>query len=315
MSKIYQNLVNQLNRLYRHNRQGSIRTRARYYEAMLRFCRFLAERYRLERLANIGPKHLMAYVAYLQESGRAPSTIKTDLAAIRFFHDLMPAPRYQLPGNESLALQRRSSGGVDRTWSRDEFSRILAAALREGREDYITILYLAYYAALRIHECFRIDTAIAARAIRENAITIKGKGGLVRAVPLHPILVSRLELHLQTTPRGHKLFVPDGVQTHTAIQQLQAFIRTTRPYTQDASSPRPLTFHGLRHTCAARWYQERIAAGDTPYAARKAVSKLLGHGRDDVTRIYLASLREPRTTAPLPGGDAPSKMNGQKEGR
>ena len=51
MSKQYQNLMSQLDRLHRHNRQGSYRTRARYYEAMQRFCRFLADRYRLERLA------------------------------------------------------------------------------------------------------------------------------------------------------------------------------------------------------------------------------------------------------------------------
>ena len=74
-------------------------------------------------------------------------------------------------------------------------------------------------------------------------------------------------------------------------------------------------FHGLRHVCAAEWYQERIAAGATPYEARKAVSRLLGHGRDDVTKIYLASLRETRTEAPLSGAAAPSKMDGQKEGR
>ena len=315
MSKYYLNLIAQLNRLYRHNRTGSYRTRTRYYEAMQRFCRFLAERYHLERLANVAPKHIAAYVAYLQECGRAPSTIKTDLAAIRFFHDLMQTPRHQLPGNGELLLQRRTFGGVDRSWSREEFSRALAEALRLGREDYVTILYLARYAGLRIHECFRIDTATAERAIREGVITIKGKGGLVRTVPLHPILASRLELHLRVTPRGHKLFVPDGVQTHTAIQQLQAFIRTTRPYIQDAGSTRPMTFHGLRHTCAAEWYQERIAAGATPYEARKAVSRLLGHGRDDVTKIYLASLQKPRTAAPLPGAAAPSKMDEQKEGQ
>ena len=98
-------LFPQLNRLHRHNRQGSYRTRARYYEAMQRFCRFLANRYGLERLANIAPKHLIAYILYLQESGKAPSTIKTDLAAIRFYHDIMSAPRYTLPDNGELCLQ------------------------------------------------------------------------------------------------------------------------------------------------------------------------------------------------------------------
>ena len=291
LSNQYNNLLAQLDKLYRHNRQGSFRTRQRYYEAMQRFCRFLAEEYRLERLANLAPKHIFAYVDSLQEKGRAASTIKTDLSAIRFFHDLIPTPRYELPHNDALMLQRRSFGDVDRTWSHPEFNRMLACALDAGREDYITILYLGRYAALRIHECFRIDTATAAKAIKENALTIKGKGGLVRTVLLNDILLDRLQLHLEHTERGHKLFVPYREQTHEAIKELQAFIYQNRERVQAPDSCRPMTFHGLRHTRAAEWYQQLIQEGNDPYEARRAVARLLGHGRDDVTRVYLASLK------------------------
>lgn len=290
MSHQYQNLLTQLDRLHRHNRQGSYRTRARYYEAMQRFCRFLADRYHLERLANIAPKHITAYAQYLQENGKAASTIKTDLAAIRFYHDRMERPRYELPGNEELGLQRRTFRGVDRSWSAQEFSRMLTYAVELGREDYVTILYLGRYEALRIHECFRMDTATAAKAVREQAVTVKGKGGLVRVIPLDPILTPRLRYHLERTPRGHKLFVPEGVPTHQAIKELQAFIYIHRAFAQDPDSQRPMTFHGLRHTCAAEWYRARVERGDTPHEARKAVARLLGHGRDDVTRIYLAGV-------------------------
>lgn len=231
-------------------------------------------------------------MAYLQEQEKSASTIKTDLSAIRFFHDLIQQPRYELPANTDLFLQRRTFGEVDRSWSPAEFSRMLACALELGKEDFVTILYFGRYAALRIHECFRIDTATAAKAIKEDVLTIKGKGGLVRTVPLEPILVQRLQFHLQQTPQGHKLFVPDSQQTHEAIKSLQAFIYLYRPYVQDKGSDRPMTFHGLRHTCAAEWYKGFIQRGSNPYQARKSVSKLLGHGRDDVTRIYLASLKE-----------------------
>ena len=183
-------------------------------------------------------------------------------------------------------------GGVDRTWSISEFNRILAYALAAEREDYITILYLGRYAALRIHECFRIDTAIATKALKENALTIKGKGGLVRTVPLNNILLNRLRFHLDNTSRGHKLFVPDDRLTHEAIRDFQRFLADDRPLVQDPDSDRPMTFHGLRHTRAAEWYQEHIQRGRNPYQARKEVARLLGHGRDDVTRIYLASLNE-----------------------
>lgn len=291
MVACYLSMLSQVDKLHRHNRQGSCKTRARYYEAMQRFCRFLAEVYRLERLANIAPKHIYAYVSCLQEQEKSASTIKTDLSAIRFFHDLIQQPRYELPGNGDLLLQCRTFGGVDRTWSADEFERMLDTALAVGHNDYVSIFYLGRFAGLRIHECFRIDTATASKAVKEKAITIKGKGGLVRTVPLNDILIQRLQHDLKRTPRGHKLYVPDNQETHEAIKALQAFIRLYRPSVQDKDSTRPMTFHGLRHTYAAEKYQGFIDAGVTPFGARKAISRLLGHGRDDVTNIYLASLK------------------------
>ncbi len=128
--------------------------------------------------------------------------------------------------------------------------------------------------------------------MKENVLTVKGKGGLVRTVPLNDLLVKRLQLHLETTPRGHKLFVADNEYTHEAIKRFQAFIYLQRQSVQNPDSTRPMTFHGLRHTKAAEWYQEFIQEGKSLYEARKAVSRLLGHGRNDVPRIYLASVKE-----------------------
>ena len=175
---IYLSLMAQLDKLARHNRQGSFRTKERYYLAMKRFCLFLAEKYRLQKLANISGKHLVSYVLYMQGNDKSASTIKTDLAAIRFFHDKISNPKYTLPTNAELgaALERRCFGSIDRTWSNTEFNRMLAKALSEERYDYILAFYLSRYAGLRIHECSRIDTATAERALREKAITIKGKG-------------------------------------------------------------------------------------------------------------------------------------------
>ena len=48
---IYNSLEAQLNKLARHNRQGSFRTKERYYMAMKRFCHFLAEEFHLQKLS------------------------------------------------------------------------------------------------------------------------------------------------------------------------------------------------------------------------------------------------------------------------
>ena len=201
---IYRTLITQLDKVARHNRQGSFRTKERYYEGMQRFCKFLSEQYRLQKLANINGKHLTAYVLYLQEQEKSASTIKTDLAAIRFFHDKMERTKYRLPSNDELAveLERRRFGGVDRTWSVREFHRFLATCMADGHEDFAAIACLTWYAGLRIHECFRIETATAEQALRENAITIKGKGGKVRTVPINESISIELKKLLAVTSRA-----------------------------------------------------------------------------------------------------------------
>ena len=291
---VYQTLTAQLDKVARHIRQGSFRTKERYYKANKRFCRFLADHYHLQKLANISGKHLTAYVIDMQERGKSASTIKTDLAAIRFYHDMMGETKYHLPSNDELAveLERRRFGQKDRTWSVRKFNLFLTTAMADGHEDFAAIACLTWYAGLRIHECFRIDTAIAAQAFREDAITIKGKGGKIRTVPINESIRIEFKKFLAVTPRGHKLFVPDDVPTHAAIGRLQQYIYQVRPKIQNEGSTRPMTHHGLRHSYAARTYQELIDSGISPFNASLRVSQLLGHERSDVTRIYLASITE-----------------------
>ena len=121
-----------------------------------------------------------------------------------------------------MELECRRFGQQDRTWTNAEFGKLLGCAMAEGREDYILGLYLARYAGLRIHECFRMDTAAAERALRENALTVKGKGGKVRIVPIEDERITMmLQKLLDKTARGHKLLVPDGVPTDRAINGMQ----------------------------------------------------------------------------------------------
>ena len=228
----------------------------------------------------------------MQDTGKSASTIKTDLAAIRFFHDKMDS-KYRLPTNNELGiiLEHRRFGQDDRTWSTEEFNHMLGRAMVADRSDYILALYLARYAGLRIHECFRIDTAIAEDALRENAITIKGKGGKVRTVPINEQIAIATKKQLANTARGRKLLVPDDMPTDRAINRLQFFIMTNRGTIQNPDQSHSLTFHGLRHTYAAEKYQELVNGGMGDLDAHFTVSRLLGHEWADVTNIYLTSVK------------------------
>ena len=281
----HKNLESQFEKLFRHIKVGSFKTRERYAKAFKRFMVFLAEKYRLQKLSNISQKHILSYLEYMQKKGLAASTVKTELAAIRFFHDNMPYTRNELPTNERLQLKKRSFGGVDRTWTSREFNIILGIAIENHHNDYVSIMTLARYAGLRLEECFRIDTNDARKALEEGRLYVKGKGGLTRYVPINESISVILRNTLKTTPIGQKLFVRPSDKTHLAMKRLQCFIA----YHRKSFTERRITFHGLRHTYAHEQYDKFIQQGYSDYKARKKVSELLGHHRDDVTRIYLSS--------------------------
>jgi integrase len=300
----YTNLLAQADKLRRHNRQGSYKTKERYYEAYKRFLHYVGEVWRLEKLRNISGRHLSGYVGFMQNKNLSASTIKTDLAAIRFWHDQIPDAKYALPSNDEFELARRKFGGVDRTWSDAEFNVMILECWKAERYDYEACIVIARYAGLRLHEVMRIDTATARAALKNRYIRVKGKGGKIREVPITGSIRIEFEKFLKLTPAGHKLFVPDGMQTHIAKTELQNFITTHRKHILSPESDRqaPLTFHGLRHTYAAEQYAELIREGYSEYDARKKVSELLGHERDDVTRIYLAGVKQPSGPGEEGGG-------------
>ena len=82
----------------------------------------------------------------------------------------------------------------------------------------------------------------------------------------------------------------NGHEDYAAIAWLQQYIYQVRPQIQDEDSTRPMTHHGLRHSFAARTYQELIDSGMSSLSASLHVSQLLGHERPDVTKGYLASI-------------------------
>lgn len=106
---IYNNLLKQYVKLFRHLKVGSFKTRERYGKAFKRFLVFATEEFRLQKLSNISDKHIYAYVGYMKNKGLSSATIKTDLAAIRLFHDQIPQTEHGATGNSSACKRKRLS--------------------------------------------------------------------------------------------------------------------------------------------------------------------------------------------------------------
>lgn len=228
MKTTFKNLAAQAEKLRRHNRQGSYKTKERYYEAFLRFMRFTAERFHLEKLANLSGKHLAAYVADMKRRELSPATIKTELSAIRFWHDQIPNVRYTLPDNQELELEQRVFGKQDRTWSHREFNLMIGECWKAGRPDFEACIVIGRYAGLRIHEVMRMDTAIARAALQDGYLTIKGKGGKVREVPINKTIRIELAVLLKITPPEQTAYVP-AASGHRQGRRLRTAHNLPRP--------------------------------------------------------------------------------------
>lgn len=296
---IYQNLRNQISKISRHNRQGSYKTKERYEQGVNRFCNFLAKEFGVQKFANISDKHIEKYVAHMQERELSASTIKTDIASIRFYHDKVDKPRHALSdnANSKFTLERRSFGGVDRSWKPTEYQAFKEICRLREQDRIADIATLARNEGLRIHETLRLNRATVEKALQTGELHVKGKGGKERDIPLTKESREMLQERIQEVERGFKLYVQEGEQTHLVIKQVQNFInrhrddfqddnRSKKQSESDAIIAQKVTFHGLRHTYAQEQYQQALERGLSDYKARLVVSRLLGHERDDVTRIY-----------------------------
>lgn len=310
---VYKNLMTQYNRWHRRTNKKSYKTRERYNSSMSVFIQYLADEWRLQRLINIKPKHLSGFTSYRVDQGIATTTIVTDLSAIRFFLDLyenLRLPPKDFPTNEelrsSVKLAKRSFGNTVRAWSRREFDAMIDIIANPlGRPIVAQTLALAFLLGLRLHEVMQIDHWRIKQALDRDFIAIKGKGNKWRDVPLCDEARKVLLQAYQRTPRGELAFVEGNRPVHRQIKSTQKVISnhrakldSDRPVTRAEmlilsevnAGPMegPLTFHGLRHSYAMRQYHQFRTSGMSPLEARLKVSGLLGHERDDVTRIYLA---------------------------
>jgi len=296
----YLNLMSQLNKVARHAKGISVnKSLPQYYSHMDLFCRFLADNYNLKTLANIQNKHLIEYVIERQSEAKSAATVKNDLAAIRYFHDQIPQTRYLLSSNQVLSekyinfnLERRRFGGIDRRPTDLEYQALISLAKQTRNPEMALIIILGKEMGLRIHEAVRLNRTDIERAFREGFLTVKGKGGLIRQVPLNDVAITNLEVAIKHIPRGQKLFVPPDQKAHQVIQRVQDFIKNNRRKIIDPLNSRPtgieITIHSFRHAYAKEQYDSFILYGYPEDTARLKVAQLIGHNREDVTKIYLA---------------------------
>ena len=301
---IYKNLVSQIDSILKHSNERSIKSRYRYYEATKRFCRFLADNYRLQKFKNVEDRHFRAYVKYLKEYNEA-TTIQTDLSGIRYFHE-KSGSKNKLSENVQLNLPKRAVGKEDRSWTSEEIGKARVVAREMGRVDVEISLDLVPTFGLRIEELCRLKVEQLMHAEKYGQLIVQGKGKKTRPIPVNEEQMKIIKKYLDyakvsgrapgdylisSSEKNGVLHEKRSVQHWMSFHRKKFVDENRADMKEEGKKPRheTISWHGLRHSYAQRRFEE--VAKVSPEKAKKVVSHDLGHGRDTVTPIYLPFLK------------------------
>src|SRR5699024_267453 len=304
---IYENLWEQAHKIFdwRTHHQAR-RGNERYRNGVSAFCKHLAINYGSKNFKNINDKHLKSFVKASNESNISSRALKTDLAAIRKLHLMLPKKRFKEleTNNTKLGVEKRQNIGVDRAWKNSEVAKSIEHAKITNRQDVKWSIQCARSLGLRIEETTALTKSQLREALTNKYIhLVKTKGGIKRDVPLNGGAERTFRDMIANAP-NEEIFIGHGKTHKQVMKSIQNWIYNHRDiFTEEIPSlqtddqyknelnidyqRKNLTFHGLRHAYARNQYEIVKKHISNKKEARKHVAKLLGHGRDDVTKIYL----------------------------
>src|SRR5699024_2820072 len=263
--------------------------------------------FELRNLRNISNKHLRTFAEHRMRQGKEISTVKGDLSAIRKLHSKIDNARYTLEkdnsklGVKNREVVRNDKNIYDKAWTEQEYNDAREHALNKGFNDAEVAMRLARTrnGGLRIEEVTSLSKQQINEALRTGHTTIRGKGGIWRTTYAESKEYRQALIDALGQAKSERVFLKHGRDHKQAIARIRNFINRERhnwstvEYDNEngggdnGREKSRNTLHGLRHSFAREQYNNRIKKGLTEKQARKEVAKLTGHGRDEITKIYL----------------------------
>ncbi len=246
--------------------------------------------------ADAGDDAIRAYLADLERRGYASRSAARKLSAIRQFHRFLYSDAIRGDDPTGTIDGPRKARSLPRILSETEVDRLLAAAAQRlqqaqtPRDRYraqrlATLVELLYGTGLRVSEL----VALPARAMLRDPriLSIRGKGGRERIVPLHAAARTAVAAFAALRrDMGHGdspwLFPADSDSGHLARQ---VFARELKELAAGAGiAAAKVSPHVLRHAFASHLLQNG--------ADLRVVQQLLGHADISTTQIYTHVLEE-----------------------
>ena len=281
-----------LTRLHRGKEEGSFATQRDRRCHVKMIARQLAEAgFRRLKAKSLKPKHADALVERWKNASISIGTFKNRMSALRWV--------YRKVGKHFLIERENSAYGIGRRQYVTNVSKAVSLPhgnLARVKCPYVRMsLELQRVFGLRREEAIKIIVAWADRGDRLVLKASWTKGGRPREIPIRTQaqreVLERAKVLAAKTPRGS--LIPTG-----------QYKDQVRRYERQTAAAGLHKMHGLRHAYAQNRYFEltgRLApaapGGKTRQLrrderpldreARKIISEELGHGREQITALYL----------------------------
>jgi integrase/recombinase XerD len=264
-------------------RGAAANTIAAYGRDLTDYAGFLASRGR--SVLTGGREEVVAYLARLAAEGLAPACSARRLSALRQFHRFLAAEGLRADDPTRIVARPRARRPLPKVLSIAEVDRLLALAEAEAEAEaepaqraaalrrYV-LVELLYATGLRVSELVGLKRAAVLRDA--SFLTIAGKAGHERVVPVNDRARDAVRAYLETLPPGPWLFPAGGETGHLTRQ---VFARELKGLAARAGiAAARIAPHVLRHAFASH-----LLGGG---ADLRVVQTLLGHADITTTQIY-----------------------------
>ena len=230
------------------------------------------------------------YLATLASAGRAAGTASRRLSALRQFFRFLLAEGVRPDDPCSVVDSPRRGRPLPKVVSEAEVALLLAVARRRRGADglrLVALMELLYATGLRVSEL--VGLPIRAMARDGRLLTVRGKGGRERMVPLsvpaRDAVTAYLPYRHARSPDGAEspfLFPSRGGTGHLTRRRVGQLVKELA--VEAGIDPARLSPHVLRHAFASH-----LLAND---ADLRSVQQMLGHADVSTTQIYTHILEE-----------------------
>lgn len=239
----------------------------------------------LNDIASLSPAELRAWASRRLRDGISARSRAREQSVLRSFARFLDRSGRAHCPNLLLARRPKTVPGLPRPIAAAQADRLLALAAEAdpGAPPWVAardaaLFTLLYAAGLRIGEALALDWQHLPGPDEGAVLTVDGKGGKQRRVPLLPVAATRLLALAAAQPFSAAAESPifrgvRGGRLSPRLAQLAMASLRVRLGLPDSATP-----HALRHSFAT----ELLAAG----ADLRSLQELLGHASPSTTQVY-----------------------------